>query len=59
MAKAYLDFESELVVDDYFDFDETEGVRTALAYMLLENTEMDLDTVYSLVFHEGHQIIWH
>ena len=57
MAKAFSDSESGLVIDDYFD--ETEGVRTALAYMLLENTEMDLDTVYSLVFHEGQHIVWH
>lgn len=59
MAKAFSDFEFELGVEDYFDFDEIEGVRTALAYMLLENTEMDLDTVYSLIFHKGKQIIWH
>jgi hypothetical protein len=56
MAEAYSDSESEHV-EDYFD--EIEGVRTALAYMLLENTDMDLDSVYSLVFYDGQKIIWH
>jgi hypothetical protein len=59
MAKAYSDSEFELGADDYFDYDEIESVRTALAYMLLENTEMDLDTVYSLIFHKGKKINWH
>jgi hypothetical protein len=40
------------------DATEMDGFRTALASVLLEDTDMDTDTIYSLVFHDGREIIW-
>jgi hypothetical protein len=56
MAKAYTDIDK---IEEYLDVEELESVKTALAFMLLKGTGMDADTVYSLVFQDGSDIIWH
>lgn len=49
----------EFEVDEYFDVDELDDVRTELAYILLNTTDMDIDTIYALVFQNGSNITWH
>ncbi len=43
---------------ELLDASEMDSLREALVVVLLENTDMDTDTVYSLVFHEGRKIMW-
>lgn len=57
MAKGYSGLDIELI--DYFDGDELDDVKTLLAYLLMDGTNLDRDTVYSLVFQSGKKIIWH
>lgn len=57
MASALINKEFE--VDEYFDVDELDDVRTELAYILLNTTDMDIDTIYALVFQNGSNITWH
>ncbi|MEJ2313545.1 MAG: hypothetical protein P8Y85_01930 [Nitrospirota bacterium] len=38
--------------------EEMDHLRSAVASVLIEQTDFDLDTIYSLVFHEGRRIIW-
>ena len=40
------------------DAEEMDHLRSAVASVLIEQTDFDLDTIYSLVFHEGRRIIW-
>lgn len=44
---------------DYLDADDVDAVKALFAYMLLEGTDLDRDTVYSLVFQGGGKIVWH
>jgi|Deesub1362A_J573_1020465.scaffolds.fasta_scaffold00165_3 hypothetical protein len=56
MAKAY---SGEINLAEYLDADELDAVRTVLAYILMKNTDLDGETIYSLVFQGGDKIIWH
>lgn len=40
------------------DAEEMDQLRAAVASVLIEKTDFDIDTIYSLVFHEGRRIIW-
>lgn len=57
MAKGY--FGIDFVLTEYLDDDELDTLRALMAYMLMDNTEMDRDMIYSLVFQSGRTIIWH
>ena len=57
MAKGYQAISPEFM--DYLDADEIDAVKAIFAYMLLDGTDLDGDTVYSLVFQGGRKIIWH
>jgi hypothetical protein len=49
---------SDADIKELLDATEMEGFKSALVMVLLENTDLDTDTVYSLVFHDGRKIIW-
>jgi DNA-binding protein Fis len=57
MGKARLNVREDM--DDYLDADEMDSVKAAVAYILLNDSGMDLDTIYELVFQEGEKITWH
>jgi hypothetical protein len=46
-------------IEEYLDGEEVENFKSVLTAMLVESTEMDLDTICSLVFNEGNSITWH
>jgi len=37
---------------------ELDGLRSTLAAMLMEHTDLDEEEIYSLVFRRGRKIIW-
>jgi hypothetical protein len=54
MAHAHVGPEpEELYIDEY------EPDRQVLLYLLIRDTEMDPDELYSIVFGEGSTITWH
>lgn len=57
MAEGYpgIDIDAE----DYLDGEELDAIKALLAYLLMDSTSMDRDTIYSLVFQEGKKILWH
>jgi hypothetical protein len=57
MAQTGYMTEEEKILED-FDTEEMDRMRSAVASVLIEHTDFDLDTIYSLVFHEGRRIIW-
>lgn len=57
MAKTNRIINLALIED--LDAEDLDTVRTALVYILLNNTEMGSDEVYSLVFQDGRRITWH
>lgn len=46
-------------IADYMDDEELDAIRAVFAYILLKNTDMDKEMVYSLVFENGGRITWH
>lgn len=57
MAKA--DAIANFEFSDYMDAEELDTVKTVLAYILMDSTDMDRDEIYALVFQDGRKIIWH
>jgi hypothetical protein len=41
------------------DGDEREEKEEDLMYLFIDETDMDVEDVYSLVFMEGRKISWH
>jgi len=42
----------------HLDDEELDAVKTLLVYMLMKNTPLDRDEIYSYIFGEGKKIIW-
>lgn len=43
----------------HLDEEEMDVFIAALAYLLIEHTDMDREDIYSLLFRGGRQITWH
>ncbi len=43
----------------YLDDEELDAVKALLAYMLMKNTPLDRDEIYTYIFGEGKKIFWH
>ncbi len=52
-------FPESVDLRDYLEEEEMDAVRAAIAYMLIKNTDLDREAVYSIVFEEGRKITWH
>ncbi len=65
-----MDINSELY--DYLDEEELDNMRAVLAYILMEDTDLDGDDIYDLIFRDkrgrggrggqkgrGERITWH
>ncbi len=42
----------------HLDDEELDVIKTLLVYMLMKNTPLDRDEIYSYIFGEGKKIIW-
>ncbi|MCL4475133.1 MAG: hypothetical protein M1508_02760 [Nitrospirae bacterium] len=40
------------------DDEELDAIKTLLVYILMKNTPLDRDEIYSYIFGEGKKIIW-
>jgi hypothetical protein len=43
---------------EYLDVEEIDGFRESLVNMLVENTDLDPESIYELVLNKGHNITW-
>jgi hypothetical protein len=57
MAK--VDNISGIEVAGFLDSEEADDVKSMLLYVLVRSTDLQLDTIYSLVFEDGRKITWH
>ena len=49
-----LDQEDARVIDDA----ELDTIRVLLAYILMRDSDIEIDEIYSFVFSKGKQIVW-
>ncbi|MCL5022749.1 MAG: hypothetical protein M1497_05215 [Nitrospirae bacterium] len=40
------------------DEEKLDAIKTVLVYILIKNTPLDKDEIYSYIFGEGKKIIW-
>ncbi|MCX8030140.1 MAG: hypothetical protein N3A59_00980 [Thermodesulfovibrionales bacterium] len=48
----------ELELTNSIDELELDTIRILLAYILINDTDLDIDEIYSFVFSNGRQIVW-
>lgn len=62
MAKKYPEDKArtgDYAYHEHMDDEEMDVLMAALAYLLIEHTDMDMEDVYSILFRSGGGIIWH
>ncbi|GAB4423998.1 MAG: hypothetical protein OHK0032_18770 [Thermodesulfovibrionales bacterium] len=42
----------------YLDDDELDAIRAMLVYMLMKNTPLDREDIYTYIFGGGKRILW-
>lgn len=42
----------------YIDDAELDTIKTLLVYVLIKETELDVEEIYAFIFGDGKQIIW-
>jgi hypothetical protein len=47
-----------LELSQYIDDAELDTIRALLSYVLIKETELDIEEIYAFVFGRGRQIIW-
>ncbi|KKK71298.1 hypothetical protein LCGC14_2915310 [marine sediment metagenome] len=57
MATGYTDMDYDVM--ERLQGEELDRLREVLVYILMKDTEIDVDEVYSLVFQNGASITWH
>lgn len=48
----------ELELTNSIDELELDTIRVLLAYILINDTDLDIEVIYSFVFGSGRQIVW-
>lgn len=48
----------ELELTNAIDEIELDTIRVLLAYILINDTDLDIEVIYSFVFGSGRQIVW-
>lgn len=49
---------SALELSKHIDDAELDTIRTLLTYILIKETELDIDDIYAFIFGNGRHIIW-
>ncbi|MEJ2183013.1 MAG: hypothetical protein P8Y66_05780 [Nitrospirota bacterium] len=58
MAKGQIE-ETREFTDYLNDSEAMDSLRAAMVLILMRETDMDMDTIYSVVFLGGDKITWH
>ena len=59
MANRFLKQSEEQDESLYLDDEELDAIRSLLIYILMKNTRLDNDEIYTYIFGEGKRILWH
>lgn len=60
MARRYPEiYGNTAFTDEHLAEEHMDALSAALIRMLIEGTDMDKDEIYSLVFKDGREIVWH
>ena len=59
MANRFLKQSEEQDESLYLDDEELDAIRSLLIYILMKNTHLDKDEIYTYIFGEGKRILWH
>jgi hypothetical protein len=43
----------------YLDDEELDAIRSLLIYILMKNTHLEKEEIYTYIFGEGKRILWH
>ncbi len=46
-------------VAQHIDEAELDSIRAFLAYLLMKDSELETEEIYSFIFGKGKQIVWH
>ncbi|HXX54216.1 MAG TPA: hypothetical protein VEI28_06580 [Thermodesulfovibrionales bacterium] len=43
----------------FLDEEELDAIRSLLIYILMKNTHLEREEIYTYIFGEGKRIVWH
>lgn len=55
---AQVNLEKDGFDEESLSTEDLDALKAALVYLLMENTVINLEEVYSLVFYDGEKITW-
>ncbi|HUO77926.1 MAG TPA: hypothetical protein VMU21_10160 [Thermodesulfovibrionales bacterium] len=59
MANRFIKQSEEKDGSLYLDDEELDAIRSLLICILMKNTRLDKDEIYTYIFGEGKTILWH
>lgn len=59
MANRFIKQSEEKDESLYLDDEELDAIRSLLIYILMKNTRLDNDEIYTYIFGGGKRILWH
>ena len=59
MANRFIKQSEEQDESLYLDDEELDAIRSLLIYILMKNTHLDKDEIYTYILGEGKRILWH
>ncbi|HXX80272.1 MAG TPA: hypothetical protein VEI46_01895 [Thermodesulfovibrionales bacterium] len=59
MANRFIKQSEEKDESLYLDEEELDAIRSLLIYILMKNTRLDKEEIYTYIFGEGKKILWH
>ena len=59
MANRFIKQSEEKDESLYLDDEELDAIRSLLISILMKNTRLDMDEIYTYIFGEGKRILWH
>ena len=59
MANRFIKQSEEQDESLYLDDEELDAIRSLLIYILMKNTHLDKDEIYTYIFGEGKRILCH
>ena len=59
MANRFIKQSDEKSEPLYLDDEELDAIRSLLVYILMKNTHLEKEEVYTYIFGEGKRILWH
>jgi len=59
MANRFIRQSDEKGASLYLDDEELDAIRSLLIHILMKNTRLEKEEIYTYIFGEGKRILWH